>query len=91
MLGGVEVIPDAVEWTPAESRGVWGVPGPTAFLKKILSLFLSFFLYFLLHHIVCGISVPRPGIEPATPAVEVRSLNHWTAGNSSKAFRAKLS
>ena len=25
------------------------------------------------------ILVPRPGIEPAPPAVEARSLNHWTA------------
>ena len=27
----------------------------------------------------CGILVPRPGIEPVPPAVEARSLNHWTA------------
>ena len=27
----------------------------------------------------CGILVPRPGIEPAPPALEVWSLNHWTA------------
>ena len=27
----------------------------------------------------CGISVPSPGIEPAPPALEARSLNHWTA------------
>ena len=27
----------------------------------------------------CGILVPRPGIEPAPPAVEVRSLNPRTA------------
>ena len=26
----------------------------------------------------CGISVPRPGIEPVPPAVEAQSLNHWT-------------
>ena len=25
-----------------------------------------------------GILVPRPGIEPAPPALEARSLNHWT-------------
>ena len=28
----------------------------------------------------CGILVPRPGIEPMFPALSVRSLNHWTAG-----------
>ena len=27
----------------------------------------------------CRISVPQPGIEPMPPAVEVWSLNHWTA------------
>ena len=26
----------------------------------------------------CGISLPRPGIEPLPPAVEAQSLNHWT-------------
>ena len=25
-----------------------------------------------------GILVPRPGVEPTSPAPEVRSLNHWT-------------
>ena len=30
------------------------------------------------HHMACGILVPQPGITPATPAVEMRSLNHWT-------------
>ena len=30
-------------------------------------------------HVACGILVPRPGMEPIPPAVEVRSLNHWTA------------
>lgn len=27
---------------------------------------------------VCGILVHQPGIEPKTPAVEARCLNHWT-------------
>ena len=27
----------------------------------------------------CGILLPRPGIEPVPPAVEVQSPNHWTA------------
>ncbi|KAM9109623.1 uncharacterized protein AAG666_022984 isoform 1-T1 [Megaptera novaeangliae] len=30
-------------------------------------------------HAACGISVPRRGIEPAPPAVELWSLNYWTA------------
>ena len=27
----------------------------------------------------CGILVPQPGFEPAPPALEAQSLNHWTA------------
>ena len=26
-----------------------------------------------------GFLIPWPGIEPASPVVEVQSLNHWTA------------
>ena len=35
--------------------------------------------FFWLCHAVCGILVPQPEIEPAPPAVEAQSLNHWTA------------
>ena len=35
--------------------------------------------FFQLRHRACGILVPQPGIEPAPPAVEAQSLNHWTA------------
>ena len=31
------------------------------------------------HCAACGILVPHPGIEPTPPAVEVQSLNRWTA------------
>ena len=27
----------------------------------------------------CGILVPKPGIEPMPPEVDVQSLNHWIA------------
>ena len=37
----------------------------------------SFFL--TVPRTACGILFPRPGIEPVPPAVEVWSLNHWTA------------
>ena len=40
--------------------------------------FFFFFFNFWPHCTACGISVPRPGIEPMPPAVEARSLNHWT-------------
>ena len=36
----------------------------------------ALFLIFWLLGAVCGISVPRPGIEPVPPAVEAQSLNH---------------
>ena len=37
------------------------------------------FIYlFWPHHASCGILVSQPGIEPAPPAMEKWSLNHWT-------------
>ena len=36
------------------------------------------FLPFCLYHVACGIFIPLPGIEPMPPAMDVRSLNHWT-------------
>ena len=45
---------------------------PTAWL-------LHPFLFLLKHRTACGILVPRPGTELEPPAVEARSLNHWTA------------
>ena len=38
----------------------------------------DFSLFFWPHHVASGILVPQPGAEPAPPALEVRSLNHWT-------------
>ena len=45
------------------------------------SAFFFLFYHFLggLHHTACRILVSQPGIEPVPPAVEVWSLNHWTA------------
>ena len=43
-------------------------------LKKIF-----YFLIFWPHCAACGILVPQLGIEATPPAVEARSLNHWTA------------
>ena len=34
--------------------------------------------FFWLHHVACGILVPQPETEPMSPAVEVRSPQHWT-------------
>lgn len=51
-------------------------------LNPVVSfLFLSLLLVFVFFwpwHMACGILVPWPGIEPASPAVEAQTLNHWT-------------
>ena len=39
----------------------------------------NLFIYFWPHCTACRTLVPRPGIEPTPPAVEVQGLNHWTA------------
>ena len=31
-------------------------------------------LFFLPHHVICGILIPRPGIKPMSPALEHRLL-----------------
>ena len=36
-------------------------------------------IIFWLQHVVCGILVPRPGIEPRPSAVKARSSDRWTA------------
>ena len=40
--------------------------------------FFVLFCFVLPCHSACGILVPRPGIEPMSPAVGTWSLNHWT-------------
>ena len=40
--------------------------------------FLFYLFIYLFCHVSCGILVPRPGVQPAPPAVEAWSLNHWT-------------
>ena len=55
-------------------------------LLSILSAFhilkrFYLFLYFWMHPTACGIPAPQPGIKHVPPALEVQSLNHWTAGS----------
>ena len=45
--------------------------------SKLLAQFIYFF--FLFSFWPCRILVPCPGIQPPSPAVDVQSLNHWTA------------
>ena len=35
-------------------------------------------LFWLFDYKACGILAPQPGIKPLPPALEARSLNHWT-------------
>ena len=48
-------------------------------LLLLNSIFFKFFFTFWLHWEARGILVPPQGIEPARPALEVQSLNHWNA------------
>ena len=46
---------------------------------SLFCLFVCLFVWsFWPYHTGCGILFPWPGIEPAPPAVEAWSLNHWT-------------
>ena len=65
-------------WAPAVDA-----PSPNHWTAKefpfFIFFFLSFFFFFPLwpRHTAFRIFIPRPGIEPAPPAVEAWSLNHW--------------
>ena len=49
---------------------------------KVVLLLLC--LIFWPHFAACGILFPWPGIKPMFSALEVQSLNHWTASEVSK-------
>ena len=53
--------------------------GAIAFFRHENEFFLNFFFFFA----ACGVLVPRPGIEPTTPAVEAWSL---TLGHQGSPF-----
>ena len=40
------------------------------------------------HHTACRISVPRPGMEPLPPAMEVQTPSHGTVGKSLNKLQA---
>ena len=40
---------------------------------------VGFVCLFVFGRTACRILVPQPGIEPASPAVEMRGFHHWTA------------
>ena len=49
-------------------------------ISKFFPIWKMFFFFFFFWpcHMACRILVPQPGIELVPPAVEARSLNHWT-------------
>ena len=67
-MEGLGLFPD-----PEMPSGKW------MFLLWFFCACYLFCFYFCLCQAVHGILVvPCPGIEPVTPAVEVRRLHHWT-------------
>ena len=48
------------------------------FLPPLFFCCCCFIFIFRLSHVTRGILVPLPGMEPMSPALEERSLNHWT-------------
>ena len=49
------------------------------FYSILFYYFILFYFIFWLHCTACRILVPWPGIKPVPYALEVQSLNHWTA------------
>ena len=46
----------------------------------LLCVYIYIYIFFFWpHHVACRILVPQPGIQLVPPAVEVWSLNQWTA------------
>ena len=50
---------------------------PSVNSQRVMTKSINFFW---LCHGARGLLVPQPGIEPAAPALEGRSLNHWATG-----------
>ena len=71
-------------WATREVLVTWPGIKPECPAVKVQNLSLEttrevskFYLFIWLHHVACGILVPRPGIEPTPSALEAWSLNHW--------------
>ena len=47
--------------------------------KGCVDDFNFIFYVFWLHHVVCGILVPQPRMEPVPPALEAYDLNRWAS------------
>ena len=66
-----------------ENSWCWGIQQPEIFLWQFRTYPCWWnqcrILCFWPHWVACGILVSGSGIEPVPPALEVQSLNHWTA------------
>ena len=65
---------EQLKWINSQEDCRWGQGHGTEMDKENLVFF-----FFWPCHAACGILVPQPGIEPTSPALEARNLNHWTA------------
>ena len=63
--------------TPGPLPASWE-NGPYQVILRKEPFIISIF-FFWPHCAACGILVPQPEVEPVAPALEARSLNHWTA------------
>ena len=73
-------LPPRSQPSPAFAQLITSFP-PSPYLDRGFFFFLRRMIYLFIYlpcHAACGIFVPQPGIEPAPPEVEARSLNHWT-------------
>ena len=71
-------------WKPSETKAInlsISLRRTPVSHRRHLYYFFFFFFFFLIFWpclAACRILLPRPGMEPTPPAVEGRSLNHWT-------------
>ena len=75
--------PSSEDFPTLSSINLPNKPVRCYFFGLFLTVFLFvclFFCFFGLGHLAERMLAPRSGIEPMLPAVEERSLNHWTAG-----------
>ena len=56
-------------------------------LKSLLNLFYHCFCFMFFGHRACGLLAPRPGMEPALPALEGEALTPGLPGKSPTLFK----
>ena len=75
-------LPDT-SWAAHQTlRDLQILPGANSSAILLWQYSFYFLDFFFMHHIACGIFVPRPGIRPMPPAMEALSLNQGTPCDS---------